>query len=53
MISARRCSIVMRRAYWLISFFEAGVVFVGDDDRGGVPAETGDDELAGGPFPIL
>jgi hypothetical protein len=29
-------------------FLEAGVVFVGDDDRGGVPAEAGDDELADG-----
>ena len=48
MISASRCSMVMRRAYWVMSGAGGGLVVVGDDDGGLVAAQPDDDQLADG-----
>ena len=46
--SARRCWMLLLRAYWVMRLFAGSVVVVGEDHRGRPPAQAGDDELAHG-----
>src|ERR1022692_2451384 len=48
MISARRCPVVMRRAYWPVSALGGDVTVAGDDHGRRVASRAGDDQLADG-----